>query len=160
MKASLAIMGIVVAGALAFSMPAEARHGQEGHHRMGQGICAEKLSPDKAKMVEDTMHRSMENNHADFERMRQLHEKMMAIGTADTFDRKAFLAAGDEMASLHMKMAKSRTRMMADVAGQLTAQERRDMAECLRGKFHHGMGGHGMGGGKTMDKHNDDSYNQ
>jgi Spy/CpxP family protein refolding chaperone len=144
------VMGIILAGAVAVSAPAEARHGR-GHHMMGKGMCAEKLSPEKAKLVENTMHESMKKNHALFERMHKAHEKMRAFSEAEKFDRKAFLAAGDEMANIHMQMSKNRARIMADVAERLTAQERRDMANCMHKKFNHG----GM-----MNKHKEDDFNQ
>ncbi|MEZ0225443.1 MAG: Spy/CpxP family protein refolding chaperone [Alphaproteobacteria bacterium] len=143
------VMGIFVAGAMALSAPADARHGH-GHHMAGKVMCTEKLSPEKAKMAKDTMHKAMEKNHPLFERMHKAREKMRTIGKAENFDRKAFLAAGDEMANIHMQMAKDRARVMADIAEQLTPQERRDMAECLHSKISRG--------GKS--KHNEDNFNQ
>lgn len=145
MKARQFFMGMTFACALAVTGPAHAHEMQGGmhHHMMGKGCCDQALPPEKAKLVEGSMHQMMKKNEAAMEHMHALHEKMEAISTADKFDKKAFLATGDEMAALHMKMEKDRTRMMASVAAQLTAQERRDMKKCMEENFHRGEFGHG-----------------
>jgi Spy/CpxP family protein refolding chaperone len=168
MKACQFFMGIAVAGALAFAGPALAHemHGDMHHHMMGGDCCEKNLPPEKAKMAEGAMHQMMEKNKPLFERMHKLHEKMKAIGIADTFDKKAFLATAEEMSALQAKMEKNRTGMMAAVAEKLTAKERRDMVTCMERNFHRGEFGHGdwhhdgaPKGGQSS--HNSgDSYNQ
>lgn len=164
MKLNVMLMGITVACTLAVASPALAHHGVHGdmHHGMGEECCDKTLPPDKAKMVEGAMHSVMEKNERLMERMHKLHEKLRAIGTADKFDKKAFLATGDEMAALHMKMEKNRTAMMASVAEKLSGSERRAMAKCMEGRFHHGEEEHeGRGEGshehhfRMNDNHND-----
>ena len=169
MKSYKTLMGIAVACALAVASPAHAHHpgmhGNMHHNMMGEGCCDKNLPPEKAKMAEGAMHSVMEKNKPLMERMRKLHDKMRAIATADKFDKKAFMATGDGMAALHMKMEKNRTAMMASVAEQLTAAERRAMAKCMEGRFHHGEFGHGdwgHEGHRGMGNSNNDSggYNQ
>lgn len=169
MKSHKVLMAMAVVGALAFAGPARANHedmhGDMHHHMMGEGCCDKNLPPEKAKMAEGAMHSVMEKNKPLMERMRRLHEKMRALGTADKFDKKAFLATGDEMAALHMKMEKNRMAMMASVAEKLTASERRAMADCMESRFHHGDPGHGKWGHEghpeMENSHNDNgSFNQ
>jgi Spy/CpxP family protein refolding chaperone len=170
MKSNQFFTVIIIACTMVFAAPAQAHCGMK--HHMMDGGCGKDLPPAEAKMIDDAMHQSMEKNKPLFERMRKLHERMRAIATADKFNKKAFLATADEMASIHMKMEKTRTRMMADVAGQLTAQERRDMAKCMEQNFHRGEFNregcerdgdehHGMRRDMPMDRHNSSrSYNQ
>ncbi len=161
MKPYCFLMAMSVAGAMSFAITAQA-HDMDGgmmhHHMMGTGACMQTLPAEKQKMMKDEMHRNMEQDKSSFERMHQLHEKLMTIGTADKFDRKAFISANNEMAALHMKMEKRGGEMMASMAEKLTADERRGMAKCMEGEMHHGKFRHEEERGEnetTPASHND-----
>jgi Spy/CpxP family protein refolding chaperone len=138
MKKSLILMAMSVAGVMALAANAQAHDMDDMHHHMmhGPDMCMQSLPADKQKMIHETWHRQMESDKPTFERMRKLHERMMQIGSADKFDRKAFLATGNEMAALHMKMEEKGTETMASLAEKLTADERRGVAKCMESKHH------------------------
>lgn len=148
-------MGMALACAMLVAHPVYAHDMDDMHHRMGEGCCDKSLPPDKARMVEGMMHQGMERDRPLFERMHKLHEKMMALGEADKFDRKAFTATADEMAALHMKIERNRTNTMVSIAEKLTGAERRSMAKCMEKDFHHEGMRHGEEREGGMNSHND-----
>lgn len=104
-----------------------------------------KLSDDKADLVGDTLRQMHESGQEDRQKIKALHEELKTILTATTFSETAFLAKTKEidayMAAKHQKNHLA----IAELASQLTQDERKVLADIMPGgkRFGHGKRHHG-----------------
>lgn len=119
------------------------------------------LSAEKRQLVKEAMKNAREKNKAGHEAMMARHKALKDALSAKEFDRNAFLKAFDDMAAARATMQRNRAEAFADVAPQLTPEERSKAAMFLtgggRGMMHHGKMGMkgcpyaGKRGGKGPD---------
>jgi len=82
-------------------------------------------------------------DEASFKKMKELHEKIHAVLTADKFDKKKFMSLSDQMEQLHARMMRHHTEEFADKAAHMSREERTQMAEHF-GEMHEGWHQHAM----------------
>ncbi len=83
------------------------------------------LPQDKQELVKKSMQEGREANKASFEQMRALRKEINEILTAEKFDKDAFLSKSKALEALQDKMAANRMERIADLASQLTQEERK-----------------------------------
>lgn len=109
-----------------------------------------KLPADKAKQVGDTLHSLRESRKADWESFKAHHQAMRAMLTAESFDKAAYMAKAKELDALHSAKKLNYHATIADLAAELSPEERKILAEAMPGKHH--WRHHGKkhdGGGKS-----------
>ena len=110
---------------------------------MGAGIG---LSEAGQKLMHDTMTKQREENKATFEGLTAKQKELDALLKAATFDKAAFLAKDAEIQELHQKMMRARSEAFADIATQLSPEDRAKLAEGRGPHFRmDGKGPHGKG---------------
>lgn len=95
-----------------------------------------KLPEEKSAMVRETMEKAKQAQGPKREAARKLHEELLAISEAETFDRDAFLAKRKQLRDLRNEMGAAWDQTLADISGKLTAEERRTLASAA--KWRHG----------------------
>ena len=95
-----------------------------------------KLPPAKAELVRSTMKKLREDGKGDWEKAKALHEELQAIIKAPQFDRAAYIAKASEIRGLRMAQNEKRTQALADLASQLTVEERTTLAGMFGGGNH------------------------
>ncbi len=104
----------------------------------------EKLSPEDAQLMHETMQKTHEANRALFAQMKKLHEEKKAIITADQFDSKAFMANAAKLQTLENKMHASMTANMASALSKMSAEDRQKFADNMEHRMKMWHEGHGM----------------
>ncbi len=119
---------------------------QEAGRPMRSG-APKPLSEDKMKLVKATAEKLRAQNKDLLAQERALRQEMHDLLVAATFDREAYLAKHAEGQKLRAKMAEARAVAVADLAPQLTAEERAGLPRLLM----HGPA-HGKKGGMMKNK--------
>lgn len=112
----------------------DGKHCYKGKARYEEALG--KLPEDKAAMVRDTMDKAKQAQEPQREAARKLHEELLAISEAETFDRDAFLAKRKQLREIRNEMGAAWDQTLADISGKLTAEERRTLASAA--KWRHG----------------------
>jgi uncharacterized membrane protein len=127
-----AILGLgLTASVTAFSMPPGG--GPFAVDRLEQ---FSELSDETQALVLETFNSVREENEGLREEIKQAHEELKAILTADEFDAAAFEAQADVLQSLMTQGFESFTEAIAELAPQLTQQEREILASLAPGGRH------------------------
>jgi len=110
---------------------------------MGAGLG---LSEAGQKLMHDSMTKQHEENKATFEALMAKQKELDAILKAPTFDKDSFLAKDAEIQTLSQKMMRARSESFAEIASQMTPEDRAKLAESRGPHFRmDGMGPHGKG---------------
>lgn len=127
-----AVLGVLVTGAgAAFAMPPGG-----GPFGLEKLAAFSKLPADKQALVISTFESVKQENKGLRDEIKATHDKMKEILTAETFDAAAFKQNAEKLQSLMTQGFTSFTDAIAELAPQLTQQEREILAEL-------GPGGHG-----------------
>ena len=124
-------LGILLTGAAAFAMPPGG--GPFGIEKLE---AFSKLSADKQALVISTFNSVKEENAGLSDEIKATHDRMKEILTAETFDATAFKQNAEKLQTLMAQGFTSFTDAIAELAPQLTQQEREILAEL-------GPAGHG-----------------
>ena len=126
-----AVLGMLMTGAVAaFAMPPGG--GPFGIEKLK---AFSQLSPDKQALVIRTFESVKQENQGLKDQIKATHEKMKEILTAETFDAAAFKQNAQKLQTLMAQGFTSFTDAIAELAPQLTQQERQILSEL-------GPGGH------------------
>ncbi len=87
------------------------------------------LSEEKAALFRDAMKKMHEDNKELFGKMGALMKEQKEILKAPTFDRAAYIAKSAEIQEVHAKIGAARAATIADVASQMTAEEREALSQ-------------------------------
>lgn len=87
-----------------------------------------KLPPAKAELVRSTMKKLREESKTTIEKIGALQEEMLTIVKAPKFDRGVYLAKAKEVRTFSIAQSEKRAGALADLAGQLTVEERNSIA--------------------------------
>lgn len=90
-----------------------------------------KLPEAKRTLVQEMLKSGKEERKANREAMKADQAEIEKILTAPTFDKKAFLAKTAEIEAKRASQHTKRSEKLAEVAGQLTAEERKILVEIL-----------------------------
>lgn len=138
-----AVLGLgLTAPTAAFSMPPGG-----GPFALDRLEAFTELPSDKQELILSTLKSVREENEGLREEIRQAHEELRDILTAEEFDATAFKAQAAQLQSLMSQGFVSFTDAIAEVAPQLTQEEREILVQLAP----RGPGGHG-GGGDTVQK--------
>lgn len=121
----------------------------EGKGNRHEGKFKEKIEQvisqfpdDKAQLVKDTM-QGLKSSRKDMrEQMKASKEALKASFTAETFDETAFLSYAEKMHELRAQMQALNSKQIAELAKQLTQEERKSLASILPGIGHEKGGWH------------------
>lgn len=108
------------------------------------------LTPDQVAQLETLRDSGAEVRTENKDAMREVHQQIETLTTAESFDEAAARAAFDRMGTLHGAMAFAAARAASDVRSVLTPEQREALAELSshsRGMMH---GMEGMGGMMPM----------
>lgn len=86
-----------------------------------------KLSPEKAKLYNDTMKKAIEESVDSRAQIRKIYEEADALLTAEKFDKKAFLAKASEIDELYNKSRAKLNEAFASAINDFTQQERTEL---------------------------------
>jgi Spy/CpxP family protein refolding chaperone len=145
MKKLLATTALILTlniGGVALAQP-------DGHAGGGHGFpppqlqeAIAKLPADKAKLVTDTMKQMHEKRKAGWEGMKAKRDEMRTLMLAEPFDKAAYLAKAAEVEDARHANATAMHQTIADLAGQLTAEERKTLLDAMPKKhWRHGKAG-------------------
>ena len=127
-----AVLGLLVTGAVAaIAMPPGGPFGVEKLEAFS------KLPADKQELIVSTLSAVKEEKKALKDEMKATHEKMKEILTAEEFDAQAFKENSDKLQALMAEGFTSFTDAIAELAPQLTQEEREILAELGPGGRHH-----------------------
>lgn len=160
MQSARWILAAVVMLGLGMAAPAQADHAKGHHHGKGKWECPYKnkkgrdgmekscpFSPEKREVLHGAMKKAHTRNEALRKDMMKHHKAMESVLAAKDFNKKAFLATFDKASGVRAQMMRNKAKAFADVAGQLTPEERKKAAMFLAGGMHHHKGmmmRHGM----------------
>lgn len=108
------------------------------------------LTPDQVGQLEALRDSGADVRTENVDAMREIHQQIEALTSAESFDEAAARATFDRMGSLHGAMAFAAARAASDVRSVLTPDQREALAELsshARGMMH---GMEGMGGMMPM----------
>ncbi len=126
------VLGLgLTASVAAFSMPPGG--GPFGLDRLE---AFAELPSDKQELILSTFKSVKEENGGLIEEIKQAHEDLRSILTAEEFDAEAFKAQAEKLQSLMTQGFDSFTEAVAEVAPQLTKQEREILASLAPGGRH------------------------
>jgi len=128
-----AVLGLLITGAAAFAMP----HG-DGPFGLERLEAFSKLPADKQALVISTLNAVKDENEGLRDEIEAAHDKMKEILTAEQFDAQAFKENADKLQTLMAQGFTSFTNAIAELAPQLTQEERGILAELGPGG-HHGI---------------------
>jgi Spy/CpxP family protein refolding chaperone len=128
-----ALILALTAGGMAFA--AADRHEGPPHY-MKEALA--KLPESKRDMVTGTFKSMREHSKQNHAEMRKLHEELRAIMTAPSFDKTAYLAKHKQLDALREKASDNRTNALVNLAGKLTQEERKILADAMPGGHRHG----------------------
>ena len=127
------VLGLLMTGAAAtFAMP-----GGGGPFGVEKLEAFSKLPADKQELIVSTLSAVKEEKKALRDEMKATHEKMKEILTAEEFDAQAFKENSDKLQALMAEGFTSFTDAIAELAPQLTQEEREILAELGPGGRHH-----------------------
>ncbi len=95
-----------------------------------------KLPPDKQALVISTLNAAKEENKGLRDEMEATHDKLKEILTAEQFDAQAFKENAEKLQTLMARGFTSFTNAIAELAPQLTQEERGILAELGPGGHH------------------------
>ncbi len=130
--------------ALIVAFSAQAQQGRKGH-RVSKGTILNQLPQDKEMLYHQTMRSLRDNNQQGFEQARALHEELVNILKAKTFDETAFKRKSDEVFELRNKRREAMQNAMIDLAKQFNQEERAVLSQILPGPRPDKGGRGGMG---------------
>lgn len=161
MKPTRILVAAVFAVALGVAPAAFANHekgnhdggGPPGKWRHGGPGCG--ISPEHRALMKDAMEKAHKANAGLMKEAEAKRKALQAALSAKTFDRKAFLAATDDLAALQAKKHHNMAEAFADVAEKLSPEERKKCPMFAGGMHGPGMrhGGPGGPGGPGGWKH-------
>lgn len=98
------------------------------------------LPPDKKELVLNALKQAKEESQSQKDDIKAAMENVKTILTAPEFDAAAYKAATDELQTLMAQRFTTFSNAIAEVAPQLTQQERQILADAMKAKFkkHHG----------------------
>lgn len=98
------------------------------------------LPPDKKELVLNALKEAKEESKGQKDDVKAAMENVKTALTAPEFDATAYKAATDELQNLMAQRYQTFTNAIAEVAPQLTQQERQILADAMQAKFkkHHG----------------------
>jgi Spy/CpxP family protein refolding chaperone len=127
-----AVLGLgLTASVTAFSMPPGG-----GHFAIDRLEEFSELSDETQALVLETFNSVREENEGLREEIKQAHEDLRDILTADEFDSAAFEAQAEVLHSLMTQGFESFTKAIAELAPQLTQEEREILASLAPGGRH------------------------
>lgn len=154
MKKLLTTSALVVAlmAQGAFAAPEVGGGEAKAPHHAAMQEKLSKLPEAKQALVKSMWEAGKDDRKADREEMKKLHAEKEAILTAPKFDKAAFLAKSQEIEAKRAANHAEREARMADVAAQLTQEERKILAEMKpkHGKRHHKDGDQPVDGKKAL----------
>ena len=98
------------------------------------------LPPDKKELVLNALKQAKEESKGQKDEIKAAMENVKTVLTAPEFDAAAYKAATDELQALMAQRFTAFSNAIAEVAPQLTQQERQILADAMKAKFknHHG----------------------
>ncbi len=132
------LLALTALGMVLAASPVMARDAQQGKPGGRFEEALAKLPADKAELVRKSMEQGREEGQAEREKLKKLFTEQKAIMTAPKFDKAAYVAKSKEINAAFATVQAKRTERIADVASQLTQEERQVLAEARKGGRHHG----------------------
>jgi uncharacterized membrane protein len=127
-----AVLGLLMTGAAAaFAMP-----GGGGPFGVEKLEAFSKLPADKQQLIISTLNEAKEEKKALKEEMKATQEKLKEILTAEEFDAQAFKENSEKLQTLMSQGFTSFSNAIAELAPQLTQDEREILAELGPGGHH------------------------
>lgn len=125
------LFGLLMAGAAAFAMPPGG--GPFGIEKLK---AFSELPADKQKLIVDTLSAVKDENEGLRDEIKDTHEKLRDILTAEEFDAQAFKETSEKLQTLMAQGFTALNNAVAELAPQLTQSEREILAQLGPGGHH------------------------
>lgn len=126
-----ALLGLFLTGAAAFAMP----HGG-GPFGVEKLKAFSELPADKQKLIVDTLSAVKDENEGLRDEIKDTHEELRDILTAEQFDAQAFKETSEKLQTLMAQGFTAFNNAVAELAPQLTQSEREILAQLGPGGRH------------------------
>lgn len=132
-----AVLGFGLTASIAAFAADGWEHGRHGRHGRGNMEALMQLPVETQTLILSTMKEVREENQGRREEIRATREAMKEALTAPTFDEEAFKANAEKLETLMTQGFKSFTDAVAQIAPELTQEEREVLAQ-MGPKSRHG----------------------
>lgn len=133
---SLAIL--LMSSSLLIASPVFAKLKFDENRQQQRMALFQQIPEEKREIIKALMQKLKAQHQGQREKVKSLREESKSILLADTFDAAAFQKNASELHQLKSNLHATRTNLIIDIASQLTAEERKIVAEFfkMRGPRH------------------------